>query len=233
METHSEVDRLLGVYREYAVRNFAKSKWSPSNPGNQAIDDECNLTLRELLRKTGFLPLTERRLLDVGCGSGARLAIFQDMGARPSNLVGIDLIPERVNAARDRHPEITFKLANAESLPFADNSFELVAVFTVFSSILNRQMAANVSREISRVLNAGGGVIWYDFRVRSPMNRNVRALPRHQIQEIFPGYKCDLKTVSLLPPLARRLGRLTGLLYPLLNSVPFLRSHYLGILTKP
>ena len=233
METPSEVDRLQEVYREYSVRGFGRTKWSPRNPGNQAILNECEDRLRELLQQTGFFPLEHRHILDVGCGSGDRLAAFEDWGARPHNLFGVDLIPERIHAARKNHPQITFDLANAEKLPFADGSFDLVTVFTVFTSILNPQMAANVSREIDRVLISGGAVVWYDFRIHNPLNRHVRGISRRQVQRLFPGFKVSLKTVSLLPPLARRLGRLARPLYSPLSSVSFLRSHFLGLLTKP
>ena len=233
METRSEVDRLQEVYREYTIRGFGKTKWSLANKGNQAVQDECQSELRDLLQKTGFFPLENRRILDVGCGTGERLAAFGNWGARPENMFGIDLIPDRICAARKHFPEITFELANAETLPFTDDSFDLVTVFTVFTSILDQRMAANVCREINRVLAPGGGIIWYDFRLNNPLNRHVRGISREQIRKLFPGFGTNLKAISLLPPLARRLGRLTNKLYPLLSTMPFLRSHYLGVLTKP
>ncbi len=233
METSVEVNRLRRVYREYAVRGFGESRWSLANRGNQAVRDECHFKSREALQQAGFFPLENRRILDVGCGTGERLAAFADWGARPEQLYGVDLIPDRVSAARQKHPRLTFQLANAEAIPFADGAFDLAMVFTVFTSILSRQMTANVCREINRVLVRGGGVLWYDFRMHNPLNRHVRGISRDRIQEMFPGFKLRLETISLLPPLARRLGRLTHLLYAPLSSFPFLRSHYLGVLTKP
>ncbi|HWX21804.1 MAG TPA: class I SAM-dependent methyltransferase [Candidatus Binatia bacterium] len=233
METRSEVDRLQEVYREYAFRGFGQSKWSLANQGNQAAWGECRRELQELLKQTGFFPLQHRRVLDVGCGTGDRLAGLMELGAAPENLFGVDLIPERIRVAQQHHPRVTFQLANAETLPFADGIFDLVAVFTVFTSILNPQMVANICREIDRVLVSGGGLIWYDFRMHNPLNRHVRGISRNGIQKMFPAFEMTLKTISLLPPLARRLGRLTHVLYSPLSWVPFLRSHYLGVLTKP
>jgi SAM-dependent methyltransferase len=232
METSLEVARLERVYREYAARGFGQSKWSLANKGNQAIQEECLLKIREKLQKTGFLPLDKRRILDVGCGTGERLAAFADLGARPENLFGVDLIRYRVNEARQKHPGITFQWANAENLPFADRAFDLVTVFTVLSSILNSQMASHVCLEISRVLRGGGAVVWYDFRMHNPWNRHVRGIRRRQIQRLFPDFELHLESISLLPPLARRLGPLTSLTYSPLSSIPFLRTHYLGVLTK-
>jgi ubiquinone/menaquinone biosynthesis C-methylase UbiE len=178
------------------------------------------------------MPLAKRRVLDVGCGTGELLSRFLRWGATPSNLFGVDLMPERIRAARQAHPGIDFRLANAETLPFPDSHFDLVSVFTVFTSILDPRMAANMSAEIRRILQAGGRVLWYDFRYNNPFNPNVRAYSKSRILQLFPGFTVELETITLLPPLVRRLGPLTGLLYGPLNRLPCLRSHWLGILTK-
>jgi SAM-dependent methyltransferase len=232
VETHAEVDRLRQVYGQYTACGFGNSKWSNANEGNQAIRSEREIETCGLLQKFGFIPLKDRRILDVGCGTGEQLGTFLRWGAKPENLIGIDLIPNRIQRAQQNFPRITFRLANAESLSFGNGSFDLVTVFTVFTSILDERMAANICREINRVLAPGGGVLWYDFRMNNPFNRNVRGLSRKHIQGLFPAFQIALKSISLLPPLARRLGRLTGLLYGPLASLPLLRTHYIGILTK-
>ncbi len=233
MEARTEVDRLRQVYQQYTDRGFRHSKWSSANPGNRAIQGERERKTLELLQRTGFFPLAGRRILDVGCGTGEQLGMFEDWGASPEGLFGVDLMPERIRAAQQNFPGITFQLANAESLPFPDGFFNLVATFTVFTSILNREMTANICGEISRVLAPGGGVLWYDFRVNNPFNKHVRGVSRKRIGTLFPGFRVALETVSLLPPLARRLGGLTDRLYQPLGSLPFLRTHLLGLLTKP
>jgi ubiquinone/menaquinone biosynthesis C-methylase UbiE len=121
---------------------------------------------------------------------------------------------------------------NAEQLHFEDATFDLVLLFTVFSSILDGRMACNVASEVCRVLKPGGAVVWYDFRYNSPANRNVRRITRATIQAIFPDFDLHLRTVTVLPPLARRLGRLTPTLYTIFASIPILRTHYLGLLWK-
>jgi len=70
---------------------------------------------------------------------------------------------------------MNFQEANAEALPFANGFFDLVTVFTVCTSILDPQMARNVSREIHRVLRSGGAVVWYDFRMNNPSIRMCAA----------------------------------------------------------
>ncbi|HOX57011.1 MAG TPA: class I SAM-dependent methyltransferase [Candidatus Paceibacterota bacterium] len=233
METRAEVDRLRRVYRGYTAGGYERSKWLDANKGNQAIRHERELETRKLLQQAGLLPLGDRRILDIGCGTGEQLAVFANWGARPQNLFGVDLMPERVRAAQLKFPQITFQLANAEALPFRDGSFNIVAALTVFTSILDQQMRGNICREIERILVPGGGVLWYDFRINNPLNQHVRGVSRKQIQRLFPDFRMTLKTISLLPPLARRLGLLTDRLYAPLRSLPFLRTHLLGLLIKP
>ncbi len=229
----SEVQRLNDVYRDYSDRKLGSSKWSLANPGNQAILHERDYLLRKLLHNSGFLPLGDRRILDLGCGVGNVLANLQKWGARPENLVGVDLLAERICMARQRFPQISFHQANAEALPFPDAAFDLVLLFTVFSSILSQQMSLNVASQVSRVLRSGGAIIWYDFRFNNPFNPNVRAMVRNGIRRLFPQFALRLQAVTLVPQLARRLGLFAPRFYPVLAKIPFLRTHYLGLLIKP
>jgi SAM-dependent methyltransferase len=233
MQVNAEVDRLKRVYREYGERGWGQTKWSEANRGNAAILRERERKLKPLLKRPGSVPLDQQRILDVGCGTGETLARFEARGAKPENLFGVDLLADRIRGAREKFPGFHFREANAEALPFADGEFTLVSVFTVFTSILDPQMARNISREIARVLSPGGAVVWYDFRMNNPLNPHVRGISRREIRQLFPEFDLQLVSLTLLPLLARRLGFLTGLLYPCLASLPFLRSHYLGLLTKP
>ena len=70
--------------------------------------------------------------------------------------MGVDLLPHRVAAARAAHPELEFHAGNAERLEFGDECFDLVMVYTVFSSILDETMGSHVAAEIVRVMKPGG-----------------------------------------------------------------------------
>jgi len=111
-----EVQRLREVYRHYSLRDLPNTRWSPDNAGNLAILKEREDAVGNLLADTGFLPLSNKRLLDVGCGVGAVLASFERWGASPENLFGVDLLSDRIQAARERFPGLAFEEANAEAL---------------------------------------------------------------------------------------------------------------------
>jgi ubiquinone/menaquinone biosynthesis C-methylase UbiE len=233
METRSEVERLAGVYRAYARAGAADTRWSLGNRGNRAIVAERQARVGALLVAHGLLPLDSADVLDVGCGSGDVLAALGDLGARPERSIGVDLRPDAVDGARSRHPAIRFETANAETLPFGDASFDLVLSFTVFTSILDATMAERVAVEMARVLRPGGCVLWYDFRYDNPANPHVRGVGRREIARLFPSFVLHLESLTVLPPLARRLGAATAWAYPLLARVPPLRTHHLGLLARP
>jgi ubiquinone/menaquinone biosynthesis C-methylase UbiE len=180
-----------------------------------------------------MLPLTGRRVLEVGSGSGSELAWLRELGAAPSDLVGVELLGDRVAAATSAFPDLDFRQGNAERLEFADGEFGLVLAITVFSSILDPEMARNVASEIVRVLDRNGALLWYDVRYDSVSNRNVRAVTAARVRDLFPSLQGELRTLTLVPPLARRLGPLTRGAYPLLSAIPPLRSHLIGLLRKP
>lgn len=230
-DNKKEVERIKKVYRGYCEEG-RQSLWRLENPGNTMIYRERQQTLHALLDEAGFLPLAHRKVLEVGCGSGGALATLLEWGAQPENLYGVDLLADRIDEAKTRYPGMHFECANAESLPYEDQAFDLVLFFTVFSSILDQSMRQNVARESLRVLKKMGAILWYDFRYNNPANPNVRGMTKADIRRLFPDAQMTLRTITLLPPLARRLGTATPWLYPVLSKISLLRTHYLGILKK-
>jgi hypothetical protein len=86
---------------------------------------------------------------------------------------------------------------------------------------------------VARILRPGGYLIWYDIRYDNPSNRAVHGVTRSRLQALFPGWRQELKTSTVAPPVARRLGRVTPIVYPVLHAIPILRSHLIGRLRKP
>lgn len=231
-QTQNEIKRIANVYRNYQENNKVQASWSIENLGNQLLLGERKDKLYYIISKFGYIPLKEFKILEVGCGTGNNLQQLYDWGANPNNLFGVDILKDRINQAKTKLPEYNFFHMNAEELTFDNEFFELILVFTVFSSILEKQMLANVSSEINRVLKKNGAIAWYDFRYNNPKNINVRGVSLKQIKDYFGNYECHIQSMTVFPTLVRKLGRLTPFVYPLLNTFPVLRTHYLGLLIK-
>jgi ubiquinone/menaquinone biosynthesis C-methylase UbiE len=227
-----EQTRVADVYRRYDDDPALRAKWSSENAGNRYLQALRERTLERLLAAEGLLPLAERRILDVGCGTGDFLRELCSRGAAPGLCHGVDILPARIDRARSTLPAATFVVADARSLPFDDASFDLVSVNMVFGSILADDVALSAAAEMQRVLAPDGAVLWLEHRYPNPWNPAVRRYTRRDLRRLFPGFELRARSISPLPPLVRRLGRATSVVAPLLEAVPPLRVDYLAVLRR-
>jgi ubiquinone/menaquinone biosynthesis C-methylase UbiE len=170
--------------------------------------------------------------LEVGCAGGNIIRSLLRLGAVEENIHGIDIRHDRLKDAVKLYPNVKFSTMDASELNFPKTSFDIIITFTLFSSILNKEIRQQIAMELNRVLKPGGAVLYYDFRFNNPTNQHVIGIYKNEINRLFPGINKTLKLITLLPPLARRLGSMTSILYPALSTIPLLRSHYLGIFVK-
>jgi len=84
-----------------------------------------------------------------------------------------------------------------------------------------------------RWLKPGGALLWYDFIVDNPRNRDVRGVPLRRVRELFPQGRLQWQRLTLVPPLARAVCKLHPAAYTVFNTVPWLRSHVLAVIEKP
>lgn len=100
------------------------------------------------------LELTEGTLLlDAGCGTG----LFSSMAIKAgAQVIGIDTAPGLLEVARRRNPDNNFMEEDLESLPFANNSFDVVTGFNSFQYAGNFE---NALKEAKRVLKPGGRLV--------------------------------------------------------------------------
>jgi SAM-dependent methyltransferase len=223
-----ELERIRSASRGDAADTATSRRWDPDNPGNAAMRAERARMAIAMLTARGVWPLDRMSTLEIGCGAGQVIRDLRTEGAATDGVVGVELIEERLTIH-----DAPVVVGNGAARPVADRSFSVVLMFTVFSSILEALVRAQVAAEIDRVLRPGGTVLVYDFRFADPRNKHTVGMSRRRLSALFPGYGSESRTLSVLPPLARRLGRLTSRVYPVLASVPAIRTHIMIAFTKP
>ena len=124
-------------------RRFLSEAWFAQAPGQAPFG--------------GLIPFDELRgkdVLEIGCGTGVHARLLAAAGAR---VTAVDLTPTAVELTRRRlelaRLDADVREADAESLPFADGSFDFVWSWGV---IHHSESTDRVIAEIARVLRPGG-----------------------------------------------------------------------------
>jgi ubiquinone/menaquinone biosynthesis C-methylase UbiE len=220
------------IKRVYAGRDFASRYSWFSDPHLFMMQDRERAVL-QTLRKHYVTDLSECRILEIGCGQGQWLGDFLKWGASPDKLMGIDLIAERIAAARARLPvAVKLEVGSAASLADPDESRDIVVQSTVLSSVLDLELRKEIARELLRVTKRGGLILWYDLFINNPRNPDVRGIKLAEIRDLFPDCEIDLSRVTLAPPLARAVVPYSRLLAELLQLIPWLRTHFCGVIRR-
>ncbi|MBW3633528.1 MAG: class I SAM-dependent methyltransferase [Chloroflexi bacterium] len=225
-----DLETIRATYARYAREGRGRI-WDPRNPGFARIIRDRDGALSDLLRAS--LPPEGGRVLDLGAGDGRLAEVARAAGVTFENWTGVDLDPGAVVLASAAMPWATWVEASADELPFEDGSFDVVVASTLFSSLPSADLEARVAAEIGRVLCPGAWLLWYDLRYDNPANRGVHGIDRRRLRVLFPGWSAQIRTMTLLPPVARRLGRLTAVFYRPLEALPLLRSHFVGRIRRP
>ncbi len=144
------------------------------------------------------------RVLEVGCGSGVFLRAAADRGAV---VTGIDSSERLVELARARAPEADVSVGDLQELPYADDSFDVVAGFNSF--FFAADMVAALA-EARRVTKPGGSVVIQVWGRHGTCDLDAI---KPIVRPFFPGYDPDAPPPPDLgePGLLEQLASAAGL----------------------
>lgn len=121
-----------------------------------------------------------KNILEVGCGRGGGLS-YINRYLSPNSVTGVDLNRKAIKFCKKHYPENnnTFLQANAQNLPFSDNSYDVV--INIESSHRYPQPELFFA-EVLRVLKPGGYFLFADFRDDIEVNRLDSQLKNSKFQ---------------------------------------------------
>ncbi len=118
------------------------------------------------------------------------------------------------------------RIGDASRLPWPD------ATFDVWHSSPDSDLKQQIASDMMRVLKPRGIILLYDLRFNNPDNRKVRGIEAAEIRSLFAGCRISLEKTTLAPPIARAVVPLSWTATLLLEHIPLLRTHYLGVVGK-
>ena len=221
-------------YQEY----FAKKGTDRNDPFNPGVLFQIFAVQKSVVEALRLLPVQRDKwkVLDVGCGSGTSLSHLVSLGFVPASLHGVDIQEERIVAAKNRFPGISFKLGDASRMDYASDSFDLVMETTMFIQLTDESLSQTVANEMLRVLKPAGYVMLIDWRY-SYGRSEYKALSTHRIAKLF-GVGSRTRTVcgtrgALVPPISRPVSsRVSSLYFAIARTLPFLVGQVTTVLQR-
>ena len=141
--TRESYDELAATYTE---RIFTELAGKP-------LDRHLLNRLAEDVRGHGLVA-------DLGCGPGHVARYLHEHGVR---MLGIDLSPRMIDSARQRSPDIEFRVGDMRALDLPDAALAGIVAFYSLIHIDEHEMGATL-RELRRVL-APGGLLLVAFHI--------------------------------------------------------------------
>lgn len=160
---------------QFLAKRFANPEWHFMNYGyspndgkpimNLAETDEINRFPIQLYHDLATkVEIENKDVLEVGSGRGGG-ANYIMRYLKPHTMTGMDIASNAVDFCNQQHktPGLTYVTGNAEAMPFADNSFDVV--INVESSHAYGSVPQFL-QEVRRVLRPGGAFLCTDMRDR-------------------------------------------------------------------
>ena len=142
-------------------------------------------------------------VLEVGCGTGVLTRVLAGLPA-VGRVVGVDIAESLLDKARELAADIEFEQADARSLPFADERFDVVVFDSTLSHVPEPERAV---REAFRVLRPDGLLAAFDGDYATA----TVALAEHDplqtcVDAMLANSVTDRRVMRRLPALLRRCG---------------------------
>lgn len=116
--------------------------------------------------KNMLLPLLgdikNKKVLDVGAGTGRLATVLAKMGAQ---VTALDLSPKMLDELHKKNPNIKITVGDAESLPFPDNSFDLIIALFLIVHLKNPSI---FFKEAYRTLKDDGKLLITNINQKEP-----------------------------------------------------------------
>ena len=167
-------EKIPASEKNYRVENVFRSVSSHYDIMNDLMSFGLHRIFKRMLIEMSSIRPGDR-VLDLAGGTGDISALFAPVVGSTGQIVLADINAAMMEVGRDRLlnkgiSQVEFCQANAEQLPFADQSFHCITIGFGLRNVTHKEQALN---EMQRILKPGGRLLVLEFS--KPQNRFVAA----------------------------------------------------------
>jgi len=176
-------------------------------------DEPDRYSIQLYARVVEPIAIAGQRVLEVGCGRGGG-ASYLARYHHPSELIAIDFSDAAIEVCRRRHTAVAnlvFAVGDAEQLPFAAESFDVVV------NVESSHCYGNVEsffREVVRVLRPGGWFLFADARPKKKLPELATSLAATEGWHLTETEDLTQDVIAALTVEDERKRRLIGEVFP-------------------
>lgn len=131
-------------------------------------------------------------ILDIACGTGIPTRQLAERGAR---VTAVDIDSKMLEEARKEHTDnISYQIAAASALPFADRTFDAITIFSAFHWFADQESL----QEMRRVLTPGGAIFVVNKNDVGDLWRCHRSILQPHVKSEIPRVKDKYNPAQVL-----------------------------------
>jgi ubiquinone/menaquinone biosynthesis C-methylase UbiE len=132
---------------------------------------------------------------------------------------------------------VNFEVADATSLGFEDETFDIAMESMMFLQLTDDDMAKRIASEMIRVTRSGGILLVSDWRYSKPGSCEFKGVSERRIANLYQVGRrtqvCKRFRGPLVPPVGRFVSKYCSPAYFAIQALfPFLSGHVVTVLRK-
>jgi SAM-dependent methyltransferase len=157
--------------------------------------------------------LWNHKIIDIGCGNGQDLRKMIELGAKPRNCYGVDIIKSAIDyAVKNSPPDINYHVGMVNDLECKNSTFDTIFCFNIITSYAQNDYIYSLCKELRRIIKDTGVLfiianIDNKSCISTPVSEGIstRNFTMDEIAKLFSSFDIKMKVSCSLRQFTQEL----------------------------